>query len=541
MYGYIYEIVNLVNYKKYIGQTVSPKKRHNQHLKMLNTNSHDNHHLQNSYNKYKYKNFDFFVIDTAETQEDLNALEDFYILEAGFPDRDLCYNNVIQHGISNLAYEIYQHQDDICDMYIKNQSAQEIYKKYKCSPSFIYHILHENDIDIAPGRSDLPVDQICEEYINGESSLKLHKKYQCAKGTILKILHDNNIEVGDGSETWFKKGDLPSNTNYNLIRDSDMICQQYTHYIMGMADLCNKYNINVGSISNILKKNGVTPRNDRSRGKIPPNKNSSEISKKGGINYIYKELLNGENSLTIATKVHGSKSSISAYVLRNGTTIKGLKKLDFSQESFIDYPDEICLCLNTKSCLMDCPYCFNKALRKGHYLSSEAAILPIDKNLGHITAISVTGAEPLLNPELDEILKYAKSKGLKTKIDTSLKTDIVIDKNIFQHLDYMNISIKNLEHLQYIDYIINWIIENYDTYLEFNLVYHPQYISKTELKQINEIIKKYDVPLVLVQMDIDFMDSINDKVSKKELIRAAELFDNENIYLLTKEFGREKL
>jgi hypothetical protein len=42
-------------------------------------------------------------------------------------------------------------------------------------------------------------------------------------------------------------------------------------------------------------------------------------------------------------------------------------------------------------------------------------------------------------------------------------------------------------------------------------------------------------------MDIDFMDSINDKVSKKELIRAAELFDNENIYLLTKEFGREKL
>ena len=105
----------------------------------------------------------------------------------------------------------------------------------------------------------------------------------------------------------------------------------------------------------------------------------------------------------------------------------------------------------------------------------------------------------------------------------------------------MNISIKNLKHLQYIDYIINWIIENYDTYLEFNLVYHPQYISKTELKQINEIIKKYDVPLVLVQMDIDFMDSINDKVSRKELIRAAELFDNKNIYLLTKEFGREKL
>ena len=146
-----------------------------------------------------------------------------------------------------------------------------------------------------------------------------------------------------------------------------------------------------------------------------------------------------------------------------------------------------------------------------------------------------------LNNFLPKILKYAKSKGLKTKIDTSLKTDIVIDKNIFQHLDYMNISIKNLEHLQYIDYIINWIIENYDTYLEFNLVYHPQYISKTELKQINEIIKKYDVPLVLVQMDIDFMDSINNKVSKKELVRAANFFDNKKVYLLTKEFGRESI
>ena len=104
-----------------------------------------------------------------------------------------------------------------------------------------------------------------------------------------------------------------------------------------------------------------------------------------------------------------------------------------------------------------------------------------------------------------------------------------------------NISIKNLEHLQYIDYIINWIIENYDTNLEFNLVYHPQYISKTELKQINEIIKKYNVPLVLVQMDVDFMDSINNKVSKKELVRAANFFDNKKVYLLTKEFGREKI
>lgn len=537
MYGYIYEIVNLVNYKKYIGQTVSPKKRYNQHLKMLNTNSHDNHHLQNSYNKYKYKNFDFFVIDTAETQEDLNALEDFYILEAGFPDRDLCYNNVIQHGISNLAYEIYQHQDDICDMYIKNQSAQEIYKKYKCSPSFIYHILHENDIDIAPGRSDLPVDQICEEYINGESSLKLHKKYQCAKGTILKILHDNNIQIRDGSETWFKKGDLPSNTNYGLINDSKYICNHYYYYIDSIEDLCQKYHCKKGAILNVLNKNNI----ELHKKQFFNNDKKSSIYKKGGIPYIYKELLNGENSLTIADKIGGSTSSISAYVLRAGTTIKGLKNLDFAQDSFIDYPNEICLCINTKSCLMNCPYCFNKDLRKGHYLYFDAAKIAIDKNLGYITAISVTGAEPLLNPELDEILKYAKSKGLKTKIDTSLKTDIVIDKNIFQHLDYMNISIKNLEHLQYIDYIINWIIENYDTYLEFNLVYHPQYISKTELKQINEIIKKYNVPLVLVQMDIDFMDSINNKVSKKELVRAANFFDNKKVYLLTKEFGREKI
>ena len=539
MTGYIYEIVNLVNNKKYIGQTINPINREKQHFTSLQNNKHWNKHLQRSFNKYGEENFDFFIIDSTNNLNELDELESYYIVEiGGFPDTQLCYNNITDSCGSSRTFEAYTHQKDICDMYIKEKSALKVYNKYHCGVGVIYHILELNNIERINGRDDLNEDKICQEYINGTSSLVLKNKYNCAKGTILKILYDNNIDVRDGSDTQFKKGNIPYNIRLDVLEHEDEICNLYYFNIFNISQLSAKYNCGAGIIRKILKNNNI--KITSTKGKIPYNKSQGKIDKIGGFSYIYQKLQK-ETASQISRNLNIRRQGVSEWIREHGVSTIEAKTLNFAQTSFIDFPKKACLCLSTGSCLMNCPYCFNKELKNKHYLSADVANFAIDKKLKYITAISVTGAEPLLNPELNEILKYAKDKGLKTKIDTSLKTDIVIDKNIFQHLDYMNISIKNLEHLQYIDYIINWIIENYDTYLEFNLVYHPQYISNTELKQINEIIKKYDVPLVLVQMDIDFMNSINDKVSKEELIHAANFFDNKEIYLLTKEFGREKI
>ena len=118
--------------------------------------------------------------------------------------------------------------------------------------------------------------------------------------------------------------------------------------------------------------------------------------------------------------------------------------LSFAQTSLIDYPNEVCLCLNTKGCKNNCIYCFNKSLAKGNPLSFDVAKLAIDANMQYISSISITGGEPLLNDDLSQIIDYAHDNNLKTKIDTSLNGDI---NNISSNIDLINISIKNYSHL----------------------------------------------------------------------------------------------
>ena len=81
MTGYIYMIRNLVNDKKYIGQTINPKARKNRHFGDLKAGVHDNPHLQKAFLKYGINNFNFEVIDKIEfsKQSELDQLEINYI------------------------------------------------------------------------------------------------------------------------------------------------------------------------------------------------------------------------------------------------------------------------------------------------------------------------------------------------------------------------------------------------------------------------------------------------------------------------------
>lgn len=58
----IYEIVNLVNGKRYIGSAKFLRKRRGQHWTRLRGGWHNNRHLQNSWNKHGGENFEFRVL-----------------------------------------------------------------------------------------------------------------------------------------------------------------------------------------------------------------------------------------------------------------------------------------------------------------------------------------------------------------------------------------------------------------------------------------------------------------------------------------------
>ena len=81
MNGYIYEIKNLTNNKRYIGSTLHLARRKTRHFSSLKLNKHHNIHLQRSYNKYGKHNFEFIVLKTVEvsSSKELQNIEAKFI------------------------------------------------------------------------------------------------------------------------------------------------------------------------------------------------------------------------------------------------------------------------------------------------------------------------------------------------------------------------------------------------------------------------------------------------------------------------------
>lgn len=93
----IYEIVNKVNGKRYVGSSVDIEARWRAHLRELRRGSHHAGHLQNSWNKYGEDNFGIYVI--LECERDALIGEEQKELDAGFD-----YNSSPTAG-STLGYK----------------------------------------------------------------------------------------------------------------------------------------------------------------------------------------------------------------------------------------------------------------------------------------------------------------------------------------------------------------------------------------------------------------------------------------------------
>lgn len=93
IFGSIYGIKNKLNDKIYIGQTTRALYRRIwEYRSAYRCNAFHNQYLSNAFYKYGWDNFEFTIIDTAETIDELNEKEIFYINKYNSNNRKFGYN-----------------------------------------------------------------------------------------------------------------------------------------------------------------------------------------------------------------------------------------------------------------------------------------------------------------------------------------------------------------------------------------------------------------------------------------------------------------
>jgi group I intron endonuclease len=101
--GGVYQILNLVNGKRYIGQSIDLLRRKNDHMSSLRNGKHWNTYLQNSFNKYGEENFLFNILIYCENFE-LVKYETFF--DNFYKNLGLSYNiRKITESNKGMKYE----------------------------------------------------------------------------------------------------------------------------------------------------------------------------------------------------------------------------------------------------------------------------------------------------------------------------------------------------------------------------------------------------------------------------------------------------
>ncbi len=111
--------------------------------------------------------------------------------------------------------------------------------------------------------------------------------------------------------------------------------------------------------------------------------------------------------------------------------------------SSLEYPEKISLVIFTGGCTLKCPYCHNpEMINGGNPVDNAEIINKIGDSLDYIDSVVITGGEPLMqHKDVEDILKFCKAMGLKTKLDTNGCFPQRLEK-ILGLLDYVAMDIK---------------------------------------------------------------------------------------------------
>ena len=123
--------------------------------------------------------------------------------------------------------------------------------------------------------------------------------------------------------------------------------------------------------------------------------------------------------------------------------IQGLQKL-----TLLDYPEHTACTVFTAGCNFRCPFCHNASLvvniPKEAEISKEKLFAFLQKRIGILDGVCISGGEPLLQPDIEVFIKKIKEMGFAVKLDTNGSfPDQLIHLVESGLVDYVAMDIKN--------------------------------------------------------------------------------------------------
>lgn len=124
-------------------------------------------------------------------------------------------------------------------------------------------------------------------------------------------------------------------------------------------------------------------------------------------------------------------------------TIQGLQKL-----TLLDFPGHTACTVFTAGCNFRCPFCHNASLvthiEEKAYCSEDEFFSFLNKRVGLLDGVAVTGGEPLLHTDIVPFLEKIRATGMKIKIDTNGSRPALLREIAEKGLvDYVAMDVKN--------------------------------------------------------------------------------------------------
>ena len=120
----------------------------------------------------------------------------------------------------------------------------------------------------------------------------------------------------------------------------------------------------------------------------------------------------------------------------------GLQKM-----TLLDFPGKVACTVFTQGCNFRCPFCHNSSLVLSPELpelSQEAFFAFLRKRQGLLDGVAITGGEPLLHPDMPELLEKIRALGYAVKLDTNGAFPARLEEILKAGLaDYVAMDIKN--------------------------------------------------------------------------------------------------